>query len=146
MAAATTPEENAAAAAAVDAITETTNRFTVNTDAAGAGAGPLKLDDVDGNVYSCKRCGTLLAVADDIVSKSFHCKNGKAYLFDNVVNVTVGEKEDRMTITGMYSVSDIFCVGCGEIVGWKYEAAHERSQKYKEGKFVLERYLLLGPE
>lgn len=57
----------AAAAAAVDAITETTNRFTVNTDAAGAG--PLKLDDVDGNVYSCKRCGTLLAVADDIVSK-----------------------------------------------------------------------------
>jgi hypothetical protein len=36
------------------------------------------------------------------------------------VNVTVGEKEDRMTITGMYSVSDIFCVGCGEIVGWKY--------------------------
>lgn len=67
MAAATTPEENAAAAAAVDAITETTNRFTVNTDAAGAG--PLKLDDVDGNVYSCKRCGTLLAVADDIVSK-----------------------------------------------------------------------------
>lgn len=69
MAAATTPEEDAASAAAVDAITETTNRFTVNTDAAGADAGPLKLDDVDGNVYSCKRCGTLLAVADDIVSK-----------------------------------------------------------------------------
>lgn len=67
MAAATTPEEDAASAAAVDAITEMTNRFTVNTDAAGAG--PLNLDDVDGNVYSCKRCGTLLAVADDIVSK-----------------------------------------------------------------------------
>jgi hypothetical protein len=36
------------------------------------------------------------------------------------INVTVGEKEDRMMITGMHSISDIFCVGCGEIVGWKY--------------------------
>ena len=36
------------------------------------------------------------------------------------INVTVGEKEDRMMITGMHSISDIFCVGCEEIVGWKY--------------------------
>ena len=83
------------------------------------------------------------------------------------INVTVGEKEDRMMITGMHSISDIFCVGCEEIVGWKYVrflmiifcdiisfvyrltskfydastqgAAYERSQKYKEGKFVLDR-------
>jgi len=83
------------------------------------------------------------------------------------INVTVGEKEDRMMITGMHSISDIFCVGCGEIVGWKYVrflmiifcdiisfvyrltskfydaytqgAAYERSQKYKEGKFALDR-------
>jgi hypothetical protein len=25
-----------------------------------------------------------------------------------------------MMITGMHTVSDIFCVGCGSIVGWKY--------------------------
>jgi hypothetical protein len=36
------------------------------------------------------------------------------------VNVTSGVKEDRMMITGMHTVSDIFCVGCGSIVGWKY--------------------------
>lgn len=36
-------------------------------------------------------------------------------------------------------VADIFCNCCGQIVGWKYEAAHENSQKYKEGKFILER-------
>ncbi|XP_066386317.1 protein yippee-like At3g55890 [Miscanthus floridulus] len=138
------PEENAAAAA-VDAVTQMTNRFSaINMD--DADAGPLKLDDVDGNVYSCKHCRTHLAVADDIISKSFHCKNGKAYLFDKVINVTVGEKEDRMMITGMHSISDIFCVGCGEIVGWKYGAAYERSQKYKEGKIALDRYQLLGPE
>lgn len=42
-------------------------------------------------------------------------------------------------LSGLHTVADIFCCCCGQIVGWKYEAAHERSQKYKEGKFVLER-------
>ncbi|KAK9127973.1 hypothetical protein Syun_016770 [Stephania yunnanensis] len=36
------------------------------------------------------------------------------------VNITVGEKEDRMRITGKHTVADIFCVGCGLIIGWKY--------------------------
>ncbi|KAB1218725.1 Protein yippee-like [Morella rubra] len=62
------------------------------------------------------------------------------------VNVTVGEEEERMMITGWHTVVDIFCVGCGSIVGWKYEAAHEKSQKYKEGKFILERFKVLGPD
>ncbi|KAK6231244.1 hypothetical protein SCA6_001317 [Theobroma cacao] len=80
------------------------------------------------------------------VFQSFHCRHGKAYLFDKVVNITVGEKEERMMMTGMHTVVDIFCVGCGSIVGWKYEAAHEKLQKYKEGKFILERFKVLGPD
>lgn len=40
-------------------------------------------------------------------------------MFDSV-NVTVGDKEERMMITGMHTVNDIFCIGCGSIVGWKY--------------------------
>ena len=36
------------------------------------------------------------------------------------VNVTVGLNEERMMMTGMHTVADIFCVGCGSIVGWKY--------------------------
>ncbi|MCI00900.1 protein yippee-like, partial [Trifolium medium] len=62
------------------------------------------------------------------------------------VNVTVGEKENRMMITGLHTVVDIFCVTCGSIVGWKYEAAYDKSQKYKEGKFILERYKVMGPD
>ncbi|KAF8006273.1 hypothetical protein BT93_K0536 [Corymbia citriodora subsp. variegata] len=61
------------------------------------------------------------------------------------VNVSTGEREERMMMTGMHTVADIFCVGCGAIVGWKYETAHEKSQKYKEGKSVLERIKLFGP-
>ncbi|CAL9006372.1 unnamed protein product [Prunus brigantina] len=32
------------------------------------------------------------------------------------------------------------------MVGWKYEAAQEKSQKYKERKFILERIHILGPD
>ncbi|KAF3448906.1 hypothetical protein FNV43_RR09622 [Rhamnella rubrinervis] len=51
-----------------------------------------------------------------------------------------------MMITGLHTVVDIFCIGCGSIVGWKYEAAHDKTQKYKEGKFILERVKLTGPD
>ncbi|XP_052174585.1 protein yippee-like isoform X2 [Diospyros lotus] len=108
--------------------------------------GRVFLITLEGNVYSCKHCQTHLAVAEDIMSKLFHCKHGKAYLFDKVENVTVGEKEDRIMMTGLHTVVDIFCVRCGSIVGWKYEAAKEKGQKYKEGKYILERFKILGPD
>jgi hypothetical protein len=50
----------------------------------GRGTPILELDDAHGNVYRCKHCRTHLALADDIVSKDFYCKDGKAYLFDKV--------------------------------------------------------------
>ncbi|WOL04704.1 hypothetical protein Cni_G13426 [Canna indica] len=108
--------------------------------------GRLFLISLEGKIYSCKHCQAHLALSDDIVSKSFHCRHGKAYLFNKVVNVTVGIKEERLMMTGMHTVCDIFCVGCGSIVGWKYVAAHEKNQKYKEGKIVLERFKLTGPD
>ncbi|XP_056172826.1 protein yippee-like At5g53940 isoform X2 [Syzygium oleosum] len=55
------------------------------------------------------------------------------------VNFTLGTLEERIMLSGLHTVGDIFCCCCGQSVGWKYEAAHEKSQKYKEGKFVLER-------
>ncbi|XP_041995205.1 protein yippee-like [Salvia splendens] len=101
---------------------------------------------LEGKIYSCKHCGTHLALDDDIVSKSFHSRHGKAYLFSKVANVTLGEKEERMMMTGSHIVVDIFCVQCGSTVGWKYETAREKSQKYKEGKSVLERFKISGPD
>ncbi|KAL4308918.1 hypothetical protein GQ457_01G004350 [Hibiscus cannabinus] len=101
--------------------------------------GRIFVVELDGRSYRCKFCRTHLALPDDLVSKSFHCRRGKAYLFNNAVNITVGTLEERMMLSGMHTVADIFCCCCGQIVGWKYGAAHEKSQKYKEGKFVLER-------
>nr|GMD40085.1 protein yippee-like [Ipomoea batatas] len=128
--------------------------------------GRLFLLFLEGSFYSCKYCQAHLAVTDDIISKSFHSRHGKAYLFENVknccphidaitiqslllcysVNVFEGEREERMMMTGMHTVVDIYCVGCCSLLGWKYESAEDKSQKYKEGKFILERFQILGPD
>jgi hypothetical protein len=44
-----------------------------------------------------------------------------------------------MLITGLHTVCDIYCITCNCVLGWKYEFAFEESQKYKEGKFILEK-------
>ena len=35
-------------------------------------------------------------------------------------NVSVGGLEERMMLSGMHTVADIFCCFCGQNVGWKY--------------------------
>lgn len=44
--------------------------------------------------------------------------------------------------TGRHIVRDIACKICSETVGWTYDKAYETSEKYKEGKFILEAELL----
>ncbi|KAK2355254.1 hypothetical protein P8452_75415 [Trifolium repens] len=95
--------------------------------------------ELNGRFYSCKFCKTHLALSNDLISRGFYSHRGKAYLFNNVVNFTCGELVERMMVSGMHTVADIFCCCCGQIIGWKYESAHEKNQKFKEGKFVLER-------
>lgn len=53
------------------------------------------------------------------------------------VNVTVGEKEDRLMITGVHTVVDIFCVGCGSIVGWKYVRSAFKVVRFSFSKVAI---------
>lgn len=94
-------------------------------------------------IYSCAHCCTHLTNHDEIISKSFQGRGGRAFLFDKVVNVHLGPCEDRLLITGLHVVADIFCDSCKRVLGWKYEEAYEESQKYKEGKFIVEKSKLL---
>uniref|UniRef100_A0A803L598 Yippee domain-containing protein n=1 Tax=Chenopodium quinoa TaxID=63459 RepID=A0A803L598_CHEQI len=66
-------------------------------------------------------------------------KNSRAFLFSHAMNVDVGPKEDRHLMTGLHTVADVSCSDCSEVLGWKYERAYEESQKYKEGKYILEK-------
>ncbi|KAH0660653.1 hypothetical protein KY285_029260 [Solanum tuberosum] len=88
--------------------------------------------------YSCYKCRRHVSFHDDIISTNFQSKKGKAFLFAHVRNVVVGTNEEKRLTTGLHTIADIYCVDCNEVLGWKYEKAVEPSQKYKEGKFILE--------
>ncbi|XP_020852226.1 protein yippee-like 1 [Phascolarctos cinereus] len=88
--------------------------------------------------YSCIHCRAHLASHDELISKSFQGSQGRAYLFNSVVNVGCGPAEERVLLTGLHAVADIYCENCKTTLGWKYEHAFESSQKYKEGKFIIE--------
>ncbi|CAL1373673.1 unnamed protein product [Linum trigynum] len=90
-------------------------------------------------LYSCCNCRNHVALHDDVISKAFQGRHGRAFLFSHAMNVGIGAKEDRNLMTGLHTVADVHCSDCREVLGWKYERAYEETQKYKEGKFILEK-------
>ncbi|KAJ6748737.1 PROTEIN YIPPEE-LIKE [Salix purpurea] len=85
-------------------------------------------------LYSCCNCRNHVSLHDDVVSKAFQGRHGRAFLFSHAMNIVVGPKEDRNLTTGLHTVADISCADCQEVLGWKYERAYEVSQKYKGRK------------
>ncbi|KAJ1901519.1 hypothetical protein LPJ66_000742 [Kickxella alabastrina] len=96
----------------------------------------------DSGIYECSNCGTHLAQKDQIYSKEYNGQYGHAYLFNKAINICPGEEDKRSMTTGVHIVRDISCMDCGKYVGWTYITAFERKQKFKEGKFILEKELI----
>ncbi|KAF4041033.1 Yippee zinc-binding/DNA-binding/Mis18 [Phytophthora infestans] len=95
--------------------------------------------DVEGmHAFRCADCGNVVADRDDVVSKTFFGRTGKAFLMNNMYNICVGPARNRYLMTGMHSIADVLCSQCDFVLGWKYIKAMESSQKYKEGKFIME--------
>uniref|UniRef100_A0A8C7IYC2 Protein yippee-like n=2 Tax=Salmoninae TaxID=504568 RepID=A0A8C7IYC2_ONCKI len=84
--------------------------------------------------YSCVHCRAHLANHDDLISKV----RLQGPFMASGVNVGCGPAEERLLLTGLHAVADIYCENCHTTLGWKYEQAFELSQKYKEGKFIIE--------
>ncbi|KAH7278608.1 hypothetical protein KP509_38G048600 [Ceratopteris richardii] len=90
-------------------------------------------------IYCCSICKAHAATHDQIYAKAFQGRFGPAYLFNNVVNVCLGPREDRILMTGLHTVMDIHCSSCFQVLGWRYEKAYEDKEKYKEGKYIMEK-------
>ncbi|NXH90210.1 YPEL4 protein, partial [Edolisoma coerulescens] len=95
--------------------------------------------------YSCVHCRAHLARHEELISKvpppppAWAGTAGVPLAASpGGVNVGCGPAEQRLLLTGLHSVADIFCQSCKTTLGWKYEQAFESSQKYKEGKFIIE--------
>jgi hypothetical protein len=39
---------------------------------------------------------------------------------ENSINIIKGPLEDRVLMTGLHTVCDIYCMYCQSVVGWKY--------------------------
>ncbi|GAW10642.1 yippee-domain-containing protein [Lentinula edodes] len=89
--------------------------------------------------YACAKCSAVVALQDELISKAFSGRDGRGYLMHSACNVKLGVKEERPLLTGLHSVADVFCMGCNDRLGWYYHSASEHSQKYKEGKYLLEK-------
>lgn len=110
----------------------------------------------------CARCLSDLALSNQIISKGFTGRHGRAYLvapsasaisanplslssikakndaLPNLPNTYTHKPVPRQLVTGAHTVGDISCAQCGSVLGWKYVAAEEEAQRYKVGKFILE--------
>lgn len=91
------------------------------------------------SITVCHRYCFTQQYVSNLLSTPKHIRLGRAYLFDMCVNITTGPAEDRRLMTGLHSVCDIFCKRCTSLIGWTYSKAYETSQKYKEGKFIIEK-------
>ncbi len=47
-----------------------------------------------------------------------------------------------MMLTGRHFVRDVTCKKCDVKLGWMYEFAMEETQRYKEGRVILERAMI----
>lgn len=113
---------------------------------------------LDGHVsyLRCAGCASHLCLTSQIISKGFTGRHGRAYLVSaepvasavsisasssptaSLPNTILEHPAPRQLVTGAHTVSDVSCTFCGTVIGWKYVAAEEESQRYKVGKFILE--------
>jgi len=93
-------------------------------------------------IFACASCETPLTNRAELISTRFTGATGRAFLFNRVVNLSFSEVQDRVMLTGRHMVRDVSCKSCEAKLGWIYEFATEDSQRYKEGRVILERALV----
>ncbi|KAK1791232.1 hypothetical protein P4O66_013253 [Electrophorus voltai] len=105
--------------------------------------GRIFLDHIGGTrLFSCASCDTILTNRSELISTRFTGATGRSFLFNKVVNLQYSDVQDRVMLTGRHMVRDVSCKNCSSMLGWIYEFATKDSQRYKEGRIILERALV----
>ncbi|EUB57739.1 hypothetical protein EGR_07399 [Echinococcus granulosus] len=81
-----------------------TNRCSSSSTSSSGGTDSPDAIVVDERTYSCIHCRAHLARHEDLISKSFQGTQGRAYLFEAVVNVSCGKTEERLLLTDLINV------------------------------------------
>lgn len=94
----------------------------------------------------CKECRTCITSINHLLplsaippeSRAFRGFSGKASLFTEVQHVTLSRPSVQLMATGAHTMAQITCAKCSAYLGWQIVRAHETSEKWKEGNFLLE--------
>lgn len=54
------------------------------------------------------------------ITENTYDRNGKMIITLRRVNVGCGPAEERVLLTGLHAVADIYCECCKTTLGWKY--------------------------
>lgn len=57
-------------------------------------------------------------------------------------NVALGERQVWLMRSGAHTVRELHCLGCEAYVGFKIVHAHEPTERWKDGAYILERQFL----
>lgn len=106
----------------------------------GVGNGGAPANSAPKTIYVCKYCKSHLALASQLISRSFHGKTGAAYLFQKAVNVFKGPESEKEMMTGKHIVADIYCNSCAVIIGWTYVSYQSTARSRRLILFQLKAY------
>jgi len=59
-------------------------------------------------------------------------------LYSSRMNVRYDRPSIQLMTTGAYTIQEVICLVCSSYLGWKMIHAHERTERWKEGKHILE--------
>mmetsp|Transcript_28968 Transcript_28968/g.28646 ORF Transcript_28968/g.28646 Transcript_28968/m.28646 type:complete len:82 (-) Transcript_28968:55-300(-) len=68
-------------------------------------------------IYACEVCKAHLTSQSQLISKTFSGRFGRAFLFKTVVNSKLGNPEEKILLSGLYIVRDLFCKSCDLLIG-----------------------------
>ena len=137
--------EEAAAAAQLERVQRENAELRKNLEKPAA---PYAIT-TSARIYGCGSCAAHIGMEEDVVSKEFCGSTGRAYFVNQVFNVNLGPVHECVFKTGKHVIADLLCANCDAsldqrtVVGWKYLKTGVRSQKYKEGNFVIEEAMLV---
>ncbi|KAG0656278.1 hypothetical protein C6P46_000346 [Rhodotorula mucilaginosa] len=94
---------------------------------------PLPLPPAHVPLFRCQQCTLPLALTDSLVSRAFQGSSGPAILVRNACNVKEGERENKLYAVpaAVQNSGGAMCV--------RFFVSPDSSQKYKEGKYILEK-------
>ncbi|KAL1703236.1 hypothetical protein EV121DRAFT_271246 [Schizophyllum commune] len=95
---------------------------------------------------TCKRCRSCVTTEGSALSPSalpptarpFKGYAGKAALYTQMFNVRVSQPVVQLMVTGAHTMQEVMCRHCNAYLGWYIVRAHEETEKWKEGCFLVE--------